>query len=355
MLSSLASVVYVLESVEACANNNNPLSAQKSRHYIALMPVAPALLISLNISDCFSLKSKHSVRNRHQISLVTSTLTAMASIYDHWERPLHEFEDHAAELRKQAVLVSYLNGKATADDTVRGWIKQLTNSEDCSAELPWGLFIDAAQEFPQAHRNLMELIDLVAQLPTTEEGNVGRLRPSIPEFMSNLDDAFNGKGSDFAFVNYRELTSGIAVVQSGSLDIYSATDNDRHYINICAFIAHVWHQQHGDWTNWAMELSRDGLEAEHRKPLANLFGQAVAQLFLFSGPEMYASGNAAESSEYFVGPLLLKERETARVPRWEFWKRRFGQLKESELLSDKTKELFSKVLESMAEVEAKMG
>ena len=104
-----------------------------------------------------------------------------------------------------------------------------------------------------------------------------------------------------------------------------------------------------------MQLSHDGLEDEHRKPLANLFGQAVAQLFLFSGPEMYASSIAIESSEYCVGPLLLKERETTRVARWEFWKRRFGQLKESELLSEETGELFSKVLESMAEVEARMG
>ena len=102
-----------------------------------------------------------------------------------------------------------------------------------------------------------------------------------------------------------------------------------------------------------MQLSHNGLEDDHRKPLTNLFGQAVAQLFLFSGPEMYACSNATESSEYSAGPLLLKERETARVSRWEFWKRRVGQLKESDLLINETGESFSKVLDSMAEVEAK--
>ena len=104
-----------------------------------------------------------------------------------------------------------------------------------------------------------------------------------------------------------------------------------------------------------MQLSHNGLEADHGKPLTNLFGQAVAQLFLFSGPEMYASSNATESSQYRAGPLLLKERETAAVSRWEFWKRRLSQLKESELLSHETRELFSKVLESMAKVEAETG
>ena len=104
-----------------------------------------------------------------------------------------------------------------------------------------------------------------------------------------------------------------------------------------------------------MQLSHKALEADHDKLFTNLFGQAVAQVFLFSGPEMYASSNATESSEYKAGPLLLKERETAPVSRWEFWKRRLSQLKESEVLSNETGELFSKVLESMAKVEAETG
>ena len=131
----------------------------------------------------------------------------MRSIYDEWTRALHEFEDHAVENRKQAVLVSYLNGKATADNTVREWIKRLTYTENYSDELPWVLLIDAAKEFPQAHRKLMELVDLVAQLPTTEEVDGGRFWLSIPEFIEELRDVYNSKGSVFAFVSYRELTS----------------------------------------------------------------------------------------------------------------------------------------------------
>ena len=98
-----------------------------------------------------------------------------------------------------------------------------------------------------------------------------------------------------------------------------------------------------------MQLSQKGLEADHDKLFTNLFGQAVAQLFLFSGPEMYAN---SKPSQYKAGPLLLKERETATVSRWEFWKQRLSRLKESELLSDETGELFSKALESMTKVEA---
>ena len=176
----------------------------------------------------------------------------MRSIYDEWTRAPHEFQDLAVEDRKQAVLVSYLNGKATADDTVREWIKSLTYTENHVDELPWFLLIDAAKEFPQAHRKLVELIALVAQLPTTEEVDGGEFWLHIPEFLVLLRDAHNGKGSVFAFVSYRELTvmSCIAVstIMTSKAPIY-----ERRYINLSAFIAHVWHHQHGDWTIWAME------------------------------------------------------------------------------------------------------
>lgn len=143
----------------------------------------------------------------------------------------------------------------------------------------------------------------------------------------------------------------------GAASRYDSTiTDDHHYINLCAFIARYWHHHHEErYTYWAMHQSHDGLEDHRLKPLTNLFGQAVAQLFLFSGPEMYASSNATDLSEYHVGPLLLKERETATVSRWEFWKRRLCQLKESELVTDETRELFSKALESMAKVEAEIG
>ena len=119
-----------------------------------------------------------------------------------------------------------------------------------------------------------------------------------------------------------------------------------------------------------MEQTSNLLEDEHHKSLATRFGLAVAQLFLFSGSEMYASGNAAESSELYAGSLFLKERETARVSRWEFWKRRFEQSLQSEfgkresdgslqslqleILSNQIRDVFFKVLVSMAEVEVQM-
>ena len=101
-----------------------------------------------------------------------------------------------------------------------------------------------------------------------------------------------------------------------------------------------------------MNVAFDGLEEEHKKPLTNIFGQAVAQLFLFSGPEMYAIGHQAESSKDTSGHLLLKEREAAPVTRWDFWKRRMNQLRESELLTKETEQIFAKALESMTKVEA---
>ena len=121
----------------------------------------------------------------------------MASIYDSLKRGLHQEEDDAAGIQRQAALLSYLNGTATAADVANEWTKQFTDSENCSADLPWSLLIDVAEEFPQAHHKLLELLGVIAQLPTTEEGNAGRLRSSIPELMFDLRDAFSGRGNFF--------------------------------------------------------------------------------------------------------------------------------------------------------------
>lgn len=115
----------------------------------------------------------------------------MASIYDSWKRE----DDDAAQIQQQAALVSYLNGTITADEVVHEWTKQLTDSENCSAELPWDLLIDAVEEFPQAHHKLVEVLDVVAQLPTTGEGNAGKLGLTIPELMFDLHEAFSGKSN----------------------------------------------------------------------------------------------------------------------------------------------------------------
>ena len=154
------------------------------------------------------------------MTLETRTPTAMRSIYDDWVRAPNLLMELADQDRRQAVLVSYLNGKATADETVREWIRSLTYTK-ChyrADELPWELLIDAAKEFPETHRKLVELVDLVAQLPTTEDEDKGEwwLYTFAPEFPILLRDAHNRKGSVFAFVSYGELTvmSCLQTVQS---------------------------------------------------------------------------------------------------------------------------------------------
>ena len=124
----------------------------------------------------------------------------MASIYDNWMRRLLEEDDDPAEPKEHVVLLSYLNGTMTADEAAHGWIKQVTESENRSAEPTWSLLIDAAEEFPQAHQKLLELLDAIAQLLTTGKGRVMNCEESLPHFMLELRDTFNGKSNLFVFL-----------------------------------------------------------------------------------------------------------------------------------------------------------
>ena len=155
--------------------------------------------------------------------------------------------------------------------------------------------------------------------------------------MLELHGILKGKSNVSISFNCWKLTLCSAGIGSASQSSLSTVTDEHHYIKLCTLIARLWHHQRREWTDWAMQLSHNGLETDHRKPLTNQFGQALAQLFLFSGPEMYASSNARESSGYSAGPLLLKERQSAIISRWGFWKQSLSQLKESELLSNETK------------------
>ena len=124
----------------------------------------------------------------------------MAFIYDNWMRGLLEEDDDPAEPREQEALLSYLNGTMTADEAAHGWTKQVTESENRSAEPIWSLLIDAAEEFPQAHQKLLELLDAIAHLLTTEKGMARKSEESLPHFVFELHDTFNGKSNVFLFL-----------------------------------------------------------------------------------------------------------------------------------------------------------
>lgn len=115
----------------------------------------------------------------------------MVSIYDNWMRALNEDDDDLAGPQEQAALLSYLYGTTTADEAA----SRLTESENRSAVHTWSLLIDAAEEFPRAHQKLMELLDVVAQLPTTANGMAPEFGGDLREFLFELHDTFNGKSN----------------------------------------------------------------------------------------------------------------------------------------------------------------
>lgn len=113
----------------------------------------------------------------------------MASIYDNWMRGL---DNDPAGSQEQEALLSYLNSTTTADEAAHEYTKKVTESENFSAELTWSLLIEAAEEFPQAHQKLVELLDVFARLPWTEKGMARKSGGNLTEFVFELRDAFDG-------------------------------------------------------------------------------------------------------------------------------------------------------------------
>lgn len=112
----------------------------------------------------------------------------MASIYDNWMRTLNEEDDDLAGPEEQAALLSYLNGTTTAKEAA----PQFTEPENRSAVHTWSLLIDAAEEFPQAHQRLVELLDVIAKLPTSAKGIAPESGGNLQGFLFELHEAFNG-------------------------------------------------------------------------------------------------------------------------------------------------------------------
>lgn len=120
----------------------------------------------------------------------------MASIYDDWMRGYVEEQEDPPGPGEQAALLLYLNGTTTADEAAREFTKQVAEAENRSAELNWDLLVDVAMKFPQAHQKLLELLDAVEQLLTTEKETTQKSRgefQTLDGFWHALGDTISGK------------------------------------------------------------------------------------------------------------------------------------------------------------------
>ena len=108
--------------------------------------------------------------------------------------------------QEQAALLSYLNGTTTADEAAHEWKKQATDSEKRSAKPTWSRFIDAAEEFPKVHQNLLELLDAIAQSLTTEKGIARNFEYILPHLVLELHGTFKGKSNVFIIFSFWKLT-----------------------------------------------------------------------------------------------------------------------------------------------------
>lgn len=132
----------------------------------------------------------------------------MASLYEIWmHRVREEATDIMASEEEQNALLDYLNENAPANEAASRYTKSVATSDDQETVYIWSLLQDVAEEFPETHERLIELLKAITDLPTIERDS--RVIESyglvfwrdLPDFVFELRENIDGT---FSLILYRD-------------------------------------------------------------------------------------------------------------------------------------------------------
>ena len=117
-------------------------------------------------------------------------------------------EDHEAlpSIEEQQAFLDFLNQKTTAEEAALAYTHNVTNAEIQDPESLWSLIWEAAQEWPETHQRLVDLLKAITRLPpitrksSTGEGSKLEYWKDLPKFEFLLQEYWDGKKvTDTAF------------------------------------------------------------------------------------------------------------------------------------------------------------
>lgn len=127
----------------------------------------------------------------------------MSSKYDVWmQKMLNEADDYVASPVELKAMLDYLNGETTADEAAPRYTGDAAKSENHATVYIWALIMDVAEEFPQAHEKLVELLKAIVRLPplmhdgrTIKSLNQWEYWKDLPEFEFELRENHDGEST----------------------------------------------------------------------------------------------------------------------------------------------------------------
>ena len=119
--------------------------------------------------------------------------------YDLWLVALREDDESLPSIDEQQAFLDFLNRKTTAEEAALAYTYNVTNAKIQNPESLWILIWEAAQEWPETHQSLIDLLKAITRLPpiTREdsacEGSKAEYWKELPHFEFSLREYWDGK------------------------------------------------------------------------------------------------------------------------------------------------------------------
>ena len=118
--------------------------------------------------------------------------------YDTWLVALREDNESLPSVEEQQAFLDFLNQKTTAEEAALAYTHIVSNAKIQDPESLWILVWEAAQEWPETHQSLVDLLKAISRLPPIARAtNAGRASKSeywkeLPEFEFLLREYWDG-------------------------------------------------------------------------------------------------------------------------------------------------------------------
>ena len=134
--------------------------------------------------------------------------------YDTWLVAVREDNESLPSIEEQQAFLDFLNQKTTTETAALAYTHVVSNAKIQDPESLWILIWEAAQEWPETHQSLVDLLKAISRLPPiTRATNADKASKSeywkeLPEFEFLLREYWDGKElTDTNFVKLIAETS----------------------------------------------------------------------------------------------------------------------------------------------------
>ncbi|KAL8699492.1 MAG: hypothetical protein Q9201_005981 [Fulgogasparrea decipioides] len=232
--------------------------------------------------------------------------------------------------RQRQVMSDYVKGSTAAEETAVAYTRDLLT--DNTSGDPWWFIEMAAQDRPDTHERLVDLVKAIVRLPNERRAN-GKLQYwqwHLRQLALDLRESWDGKNQ--------------------YLNNHSDPIEHEIFINLSAFQARLLAQGVCGSTWWPIVALHAALENEYENQpqLLETHVSAAANLIQLAGPLVYSNYKGDVTAP---GELFQNASAVSTTDRWQFWKERLADIEKQGDLKRETQRAARSAIDRMLEIE----